>query len=427
MARFLPWATGAVVLAMLVPLAGQGIVFGLVALTLAAAGTAILALGPDRAGALALIAAFFTAPWNDVRPTEALPVVTLSDVFLAFGLVLLVPQLVARRPRMPLLYWSGAVVLVLMGMLSSFLAPSPVESLAVLSRLVIAAIMLPIAIATWGPSAKMVDALAWAYIAGQTVSTIAALFDPTGDAYERAAGFATHPNFLGLGAQMGLALLLYLLHRVDRSWRWLVYLAGVVMFYSVSLSGSRGSLLVMLLLLAVYPLVERTALSWYVVLTIGALALIGGNWVIASAAPGSALGRLRGEGSAMGSDQERQDSLSMGLHQFLDRPLTGSGWHDKILEIHNAYVEVAVAGGVIALLAYLFVMLALTRPLVSARHRNRMAYTAMSFAAIGLIDPYLWERIAWLALALVFAVPKVEAPLAGEPAPSQAPHPQEVR
>jgi O-antigen ligase len=170
-------------------------------------------------------------------------------------------------------------------------------------------------------------------------------------------------------------------------------------------SGSRASLLCLALTIIVWPLVERTAISVYVLVSFLAVAAVGANYLIQNAPPGSAFDRLKGGGTAQASSQARATLLSNGIAKFLDHPIRGSGWVvTDVLTYHNVYLEVGIAGGVIAVLAFVLIIASTIKPLFAEPVPNRLAFMGLSYAVFAAIGPTIYDRILWGGLGLVFAL-----------------------
>jgi O-antigen ligase len=71
-----------------------------------------------------------------------------------------------------------------------------------------------------------------------------------------------------------------------------------------------------------------------------------------------------------------------------------------IAEIHNLYLEVAIAVGLFGLLAYLLLLYVLARPLLGNHPERRLAYFAWIFIIIGPAVPGLTDRSMLLPMAL---------------------------
>ena len=166
-------------------------------------------LGPERTGVLILMGGFFTAPWyKGASPSPASPV-TATDLLLFLGFALLLPRILTGKLRLPIVYWLGAMIVLMAGLIASAASVSPRESYLSLFFWMIVMLGLPIAFSMWGPSLVVLDLLAVSFVAGQIFSFGAGYFKGY-IAQGRHAGLATHPNFFAEGGMLALALLIYL-------------------------------------------------------------------------------------------------------------------------------------------------------------------------------------------------------------------------
>lgn len=369
----------------------------------AAVGLALLiALGPERLGIALLLVATFLSPMNGLKLGEG-GNVTFADFGYVLAIGLLIPRLLQSTSKLPRLYVWGVSILVVNALVVSALSAIAIPSLLGFVRVAYAMIVIPIVFHRLRPSFTLLNAFAWAYVGGQLVSMFRGLATGTVTSEGRAVGWTTQPNFYALGGQLAFALCAFLFYRTPKDKRWIVVLVAILCAYSVYESGSRASLLCIVTTVLLWPIVERTAISTYVLVSVGAVGAIIATYAIANAPAGSALARLRGEGSAQGSDLQREISLQSGIDRFLANPIQGNGW-TNILDIHNVYVEVLVAGGVIALLGFLFVMASMLRPLFAEPVPNRLAFVTASYLVFAALGPTIYDRVLWGALGLVFAL-----------------------
>lgn len=358
----------------------------------------LVGVGPEKMGIGLMVIGMLLSPLNALRLVGN---VTFSDVAFVLGFGLLVPRMLVKRPSLPPLYVVGVSILFAGGLISSLLSPLPVASIGGFLRLVAAAIVLPFILNLLQPSAKLVDTLAWSYVIGQIISTMYSVAKGgAGMAQGRAIGLSTHPNFYALAGQLAYALLIYLFYRVEKQHRWIVVLAALAVGFSVLNSGSRASLLCCIVITIMWPIVERSAVAWYVILTGALVAVIAAETVLRALGQETTLDRLSGNTSAQFSNAAREQLLEQGFARFWERPIQGNGW-DDILEIHNAYLEVAVGGGVISLFGFLLILAALIKPLFRQGVPNRLAYAGVSYATFALLGPTLYDRVLWTVLALI--------------------------
>lgn len=387
-------------LLLVIGVSSNDLLFSIAAVVLAVALVVLVAIGPEKMGIGLMLLGMLTAPMNALGLSGN---ITVSDVFFVLGFGLLVPRLIVGRPKLPPLYVIGATILFTGGLITSLLSPGIEESLVGMAKIIAAMIVLVVVLNVLRPSGRLLDTLVWAYVVGQIISTAYSLVrGGAGMAQGRAVGLTTQPNFYGLGGQLAYALLIFLFYRVDPKHRWIVVAAMAVVGFSVVNSGSRASLLCCALITVAWPIVERSAAAWYFIVFGGIIAALTADRVLSALGQETVLDRLQGNTSAKFSDQAREGLIQQGFDLFWQHPIQGNGWgKDTILAFHNAYLEVAVGGGVLTLVGFVLIVAALVRPLFQAGTPNRLAYAGLSYAAFGMIGPTLYDRIVWAVLALI--------------------------
>jgi O-antigen ligase len=371
---------------------------GVFAVGLAAGIAVLVCLGSARTGTLLVTIAMFLAPLNDLRLGTSY--VTVSDVAFVLGFAVLTPTVLHNRIKIPALFLLGLAILLTMGAIASAAAPIPIVSMSQLVRLLVGAFVLPIFFMIWRPPVPSIVRFAGSYIFGSVFSVGYGLVQGPVDGDARYAGYTYHPNYLGLACLLAVSLVPYVTAKIAPQHRWIFWTAGLVNAYGVWISGSRAALLVLIMLIFVYPFVERSikAVGMVMLGVAGALAFSG---TLLQEDGNSALGRLFGNGTATGSDIERRNILSAAWEQFQAHPLLGNGF-DGGIGSHNIYLQVAVAVGIFGLLGYLFIIWTALRPLFWEGAGHRLAYPVLAYAAIGPLTNTLWERLIWAVLALSF-------------------------
>lgn len=385
----------------------------------------LVAMGPDRLGTGLVLLGLGLAPMNSLRPIGGS--ITVSDLLLALGFLLLTPAILSRRAQVPAAFVIGSVLLLVLAVVSSLLSPDPAGSLAVMLRLTIAATVMPLLFLLWRPGRSLLPVLAWSYVAGQTLNTVAALVEGPDGGGNRYAGLTVHPNAMALSGLMAAMLCLYLWHASPR--RWLVLLAGGVAVWSILLSGSRGTLLALVLIALLYPLVERSTASALAVvgaavLTIPALGMIAA--VLGDR--GTALTRLLDESSEeAGSDSKRLSELQDAVERLSSAPILGHGFDESTLLPHNIVLEIAIAVGVLGLAAWLLLLTPFVGVLFSSSPDRRLGYTSLAYLAYGMTQPTLWERNLWAALCLALVATATVTRPEDDPETAEAPRDDDVR
>ena len=405
-------AAGSVLLSTLGPAAMIG------AVALATLLFLVVAFGSVRVGAVVVMAAVATAPmYKGLAPSED-AAVTPTDVLFVLGFALLLPALLRGRISLPLSYVGGMSLVLVAGIIATVLSDQRLLSGLALALWLIVLVGLPVAFGLWGPSPKLVDLLVWSYVAGHLLSQVlgAVLGRITDDG--RHYGYTNHPNYFGQAGMMAFALLLYLFSRsTSRRQQLVVLAAGAVCGWSVVLSGSRGALVVLIMLVCMIPVVERSFAAGLLWSLAGALVLLGIPLILMVAGDTPAIERLTGNESAAGSDQIRSQGLEAGLDRLWANPFFGDGLID-LFHIHNNYLEVAVGIGVFGLIGYVAVMYAFARPLLGDHELRRLCYPVWAYLAWGAFVPGLYDRSIWAAVAISSVVVFANRP-AGVDAPAR--------
>jgi len=358
----------------------------------------MVSLGPERLGALLVLVGVFLTPINAFRPLVS-PSFAWSDILLVLGFGLLLPRLLRNRARVPSLFAGGALGVVVMSVASSLVATNAGTSAYWSGFFLAAVVILPLLFCLYAPDRRQLTLLAATFVCGQVLSTLVGLAEGK-DGSGRYDGLTYHSNFFGVGGVIALVLCPFLLEAARTTFqRWAILGAALLCAASVYLSGSRGCLLAVFAIAIVYPLFERSAVSAYLLFgaTIGLVPILG--LIAASVAEDSALGRLLGKDpTASGSNDIRRDSLSDGWHRFLGSPIVGSGFEDN-LSYHNIFLQVPVAIGVLGFAAWLLMIGAFISPLFGTSPYRRLGYVALAYLAIGLTEPLLFDRVAWVPMS----------------------------
>lgn len=371
-----------------------GPILGLALVMLVALASGVVVFGTERAGVGLVFLGFVAAPMNSLKVASS---ATVGDVVLLLGFMLLLPRLLRGRLRLPLVYVAGATLVLLTGVAASLNAAQPLSSFLTLGYLLVCIVGLPVAFDAWDPPARTVTLLISGFVIGQAISTVGGFVG--GSVSGRFYGLTEHPNFFGDAAMVTFALTIYLWGACRSSTRWLVLGASAVGVVGVVLSGSRADLLVVGVLVLLVPVAERWGRALGLVLGLACAAVLFSDRILSTFGSASAIGRLQGEGSASQSDDARTQALQSGWSLFTQRPLTGHGFVDYYY-IHNVYLEIAVGIGVIGLIGYLMVVWSFVRRIRYAGPMHLLAYVAVGFSLLGLVNPALYVRGTWTAIAL---------------------------
>jgi O-antigen ligase len=252
--------------------------------------------------------------------------------------------------------------------------------------------------------------MAWAIIAAGVLEAVIGCFQyatVTGDNVDRVTGTFNQPNpygaFLNLALPLSLCLLVF-----AKSWRirWLAGGAATIIGLAAYFARSRGAWLGLAVALMVVALI-RLRLDRIAALAGGVLALAFGVAWYARLLPQSIQARVGGLVaidtaslcrpviSADFSTQERLAQWAAGINMFLAHPVLGVGagnysaaypqysvvcWPDSVGHAHNYYINAAAETGVIGLVAFL----ALTVAMVFAGWRATQALLRFDASGYGL-------------------------------------------
>lgn len=401
-------------LAMLLPLAATSMPGSVVAIGVTLVLLGLICLGLGRTAEAFVILGAFLIPMNDLHTSGPLSFVTAGDAAFAIGFGLMFPDLVGRPLRLPTIFVVGVVGVLVTAMVSSLLSEEPLTSLNATARLVVGAFGITVLLAWWGPSLKKVVVLAWAYVFGNVGSAAYAAIDGTTWSDGRRNGLAEHPNFFGLSALFAIALIPILLSQTPRQRRWILVVAGLACFWGLWTSGSRAALAVMIGIAVIYPMILRSIAAGLGLLTVFAVSMTFLQQLLSVSGSGNALGRLLGEGSASQSDGSREEVAAAALDQFMSHPILGVGLvHPQ--EAHIIYLQVMAGMGVVGVLAFLLVIWATVRPILTLKPPlSLLALPALSYATVGLVTNVLWERYIWIMLGLALLAPRLAADEAEE-------------
>ena len=399
-----------VVLLIVLPAALTSVPVAVVCASALVITTMALIVGLGRTGSGLLVVAFATAPLDSLRAIGPFSV-ALSDLLFVAGFVVLIPRLAATTLHLPKAFLFGGIGLLTVGSLSALASDQPGYNSYRLVFVASGVVLLPVLLTWWQPGHRTTIAAAAAYTFGNTVSVAACLFE---DPYMegRYAGLTTHPNVFGLCQTLSIALAPFLLEAAPRRYRWIVCVGFLISAYGIWISGSRAALLSAVALTLLYPLFRRSIPAALVVAALCLPAIVVVNRVAQNPDPSNALGRLLG--GAPQSDEYRRAGAQTAVDQFLSHPLIGDGW-ESVWLVHNVYLQVAAAIGMLGLVCFLFVLASILRPLIAVpRPYGLLAAPGLAAAMLGAVDPALGNRYIWCVVALALSADRLVA-LAEEP------------
>jgi len=390
----------------------RGLVAAVAAVVLALGILLLAVLGRERVGTLAFAGAFATAPmYKGLLPD--LPA-SPTDLLLVVGVVLLLPELFTRQVRLPAAFLVALGVLIGFGLRGAATNPSPFESILILTLWLMCIGMLPIVIALWNPGYTVVRFLLWSYLAGHMASIAYALLEgPL--VIGRYDGLTHHPNAFGIAGTVSIAIFLYLWPKYRGYWARAVLVAVLLASAgSVLMSGSRAATVVVIALILLVPAVERSAVLAMLLAAGAGLGVAFLPFVVEASGEGSSISRLLGDATAQASDSVRGQALDEGQRLFSEAPFLGHGLTISLGEIHNLYLEVLIAVGILGGVAYLVLLYVLARPLLTQHPERRLAYLAWVFIIIGPAVPGLTDRTMLLPMGLAI-LPAIALATRGDP------------
>ena len=404
----------------LVPLASTGISSGLIAIGLAVFMVVLLAFSLEVAGSALVVVGMFFAPLTSVVLPGA-SFVTVTDLLLVIGFLILFPNCITKPLWVPWQFAFGALIFFGVSCFASLSFEVPEASLNLMSRVVAATLIVPLVFLWWAPRGRTLLALAIAYPLGAAFSVCYGLLlgPPSGNARYR--GLAEQPTAFGYAALLGVCCLPYVASVLPRERRWIVFPLGAVCCYGIWISGSRASLLVLVVLAAMFPLLERSLKIAGLLAFVGVLVVALFGRIRERSHGSDALSRLLGGGGSQGSNDERIEGLQEAFDRFLLHPIVGNGYDFNSFLAHNVYMQVATCTGIIGLIAFLFVLWAYVIPLFSGAAPYRLlAYPTLAYIVVGPITPNLGSRYVgvMLALGLVAAGCRRDRPGEDEPSTS---------
>ena len=280
-----------VLAAVLAGLATQGLIYALAAVVLAAYLAFALTFGARGTGIACMMGAFALAPmYRGIEQlTGGLPP---TDVFLIVGIIHLLPSFVLHRLKVPTIYLMGLLLMAVCSLISVMVTGDLLTNAFYAVQWLFFIGALPIIVAWWRPELKVVHLLLWSYLVGHLVSTTYGLAE--GAVYAgRYDGLTHHPNAFGLAGVTAIAIVFYLFP-VFKDLRVRLILAGfvAVSVLSITMSGSRAAIVVLVVLILMIPVVERSALMGVGLAALAAIGVLSLPFIVDISGEESAIGRL---------------------------------------------------------------------------------------------------------------------------------------
>ncbi len=391
--------------------------------------------------------------------------ITFSDVLFLFSALVASAELaVARRPvplRLPLLLTLGLIVFSLGGLLSTFDSLAPLQSVAVIVRLVVLTLVwfwlgtivlerqahVTTAIRLWVASAAVCGSAA-------VLQTLGANIPHAGTISDRATGFTTHPNDLGGLTCIAFvpALMLATAPRASFSTRVLSYVCLILVGAGLILSGSVGALAAAIAAVLVWLALERSTIRSLAAYAAIALCVIAVVTIQATRGALNPLERFKTTTSAQsatrgsGSLEDRVVVYRVAKAEIEDHPFIGVGLDlpsitrpfgevSYAYDVHNLFVGIWYKAGLLGLAGMLMMVAAILMSSWAAVRRSgsetertlgvALLASAVAFLTFAMSEPLIYSRYGWIAVALIFALRATQARDARIAQPK--PFPAEVR
>lgn len=259
-----------------------------------------------------------------------------------------------------------------------------------------------------------------AYVCGAGVSAIDTIvvYRKSAGGYGRFAAAGFDPNDLAMTLVLALPMAWYLgMTYRPPLLRWLCRAYLPIGVLAIGLTGSRGGLLVTIVALLIVPLMLDRLTPGRLVTAIGMLAVSAG--LAAAYIPDTIVERL----STTSAEVENVDFgnriklWKAGFHAFERRPMTGHGTSGFVRAItpelgsesrvaHNTYLSVLVELGIVGLILYLTMFMAVYRSVVCLpKLERRFALTLLATLAVAIL-PLTWEdrKPVWFVLAALLGL-----------------------
>ena len=341
--------------------------------------------------------------------------VTAPDIFLIpAALMLALRHALTGGHQLPKWLIGSACLILVAGLLSQVLfVDLPNRSVIILLQFSLSLLYVPLVVSVGTRSHHQLHRLSGLFVASACLNALFALLAYfrisdiasqltgfQGFLYNggRPAGFTAHPNQLGLLSVLALPLALYLCRR---SRLWVITLP--LLFSGVMVSGSRTALFGLIVAAVATLWMEGRVSTVRLVkgtLTLGLIALI-----VTGLGVDLALDRIIAPDDSVGTaTDERAGSLTEGLKDIRDYPLTGVGFGRHA---HSLYLEILQGAGVLCLAGFLWFA---TRMFATARRlrHNELASAAgaslLTWLVTGILHPGLYDRYLYVPAGILLGI-----------------------
>jgi len=359
----------------------------------------------------------FTLPWERLVSLPGLYIVSRATGGLSLGLTLFA-VVMSGRVRRWRAYQIAAFLFVIWAGISVWISGIPQIPQKYWTFVQLFAVVFMM----WqlAPTAERVRRLLEAFALGGFVPAFAtiALFIQSHGSLRRFSAAGADPNSLAMTLALVMPIAWYLSLTTERPLRAWIYRSYIpIGLFATALSASRGGLIAWIVALSIIPLTMK--------LSPGRLAAVMAMMAVSAVllavyVPENIVQRFGTTGTSLGSSVQggglggRVRFWIAGFHAFAYKPLAGYGTGGFIRAItpelgaealvaHNSFISVLVEEGLVGLLLYCSMLLAVLRDLFDLPSLERR-FALVLFATLGTaLLPLTWEdqKSAWYVMAIL--------------------------
>jgi O-antigen ligase len=349
----------------------------------------------------------FTLPWERLVSLPGLYIVSRATGALSLGLTLFAVVMTGRIRRWRAYHVAAFLFVIWAGV--------PAKYWTFVQLFAVVFMMWQLA-----PNPERVRRLLEAFALGGFVPAFAtiALFIQSHGSLRRFSAAGADPNSLAMTLALVMPIAWYLSLTTERPLRRWIYRSYIpIGLFATALSASRGGLIAWIVALAIIPLTMKLSPGRLAaVMAMMAISAV----ILAMYVPENIVERLSTTGTSLGSSVQggglggRVRFWIAGFHAFSYKPLAGYGTGGFIRAItpelgadalvaHNSFISVMVEEGLVGLLLYCTMLLAVFRDLFDLPSLERR-FALVLFATLGTaLLPLTWEdqKSAWYVMAIL--------------------------
>jgi O-antigen/teichoic acid export membrane protein/O-antigen ligase len=375
---------------------------------------------------------------------------TYSDVLFLFSFLLACAELAVVRRRVPMtlpfLLLLGMAIFSFGGFLSTFNSYAPLNSTAVIARLIFLTVFwFWLATIVLKRREHVITAMSFWVASAAICGCVAALQVLVGEgipwtgtmAFGRATGLTTHPNELGGLTAVAFvpALMLAARQRISAPQRLFSYLMLLFVAAGLILSGSVGAFLAAAAAVFAWIAFTRTSVQSMMVFAAIGFCVIGVVSVQAVRGGPTPLSRFERvldpptEGEGAGSLEQRKATYRVATAAIKEHPFVGVGLDlvsvtkpfgivSDEYDVHNLIIGIWYKAGLFGLAGMLLALLAIFKAgwigILESRTEAEQAVVMalvssfVAFVVFAMSEPVLFARIGWISAALLLAFRAVQ-------------------